>query len=111
MGIAEELEAAAARVSEQALGAVVGVGGRWPSGSGFVLAQGSVVTSAHNVHGPGAQVHFGDGSRRDSTAVNADLAGDLAVVQVDTTGFTPVRFAAAAPQLGTPLFAAANPGG
>lgn len=111
MGFAKELEEAAAAVREKALPGVVGVGSRWPSGSGIVLAEGLVVTSAHNVHSATPQVQFGDGSRREATSVTADLAGDLAVIQVDTQGAAAIKWAAGEPQLGTPIFAAANPGG
>ncbi|HVB14739.1 MAG TPA: trypsin-like peptidase domain-containing protein [Candidatus Dormibacteraeota bacterium] len=111
MGFVEELEAAAATVREKALPAVVGVGSRWPSGSGIVFADGLVVTSAHNVHSDTPQVHFADGARREATSVTADVAGDLAVLKVPTEGVTVVKWAAGDPQLGTPVFAAANPGG
>jgi len=111
VGFVEELEAAAATVREKALPAVVGVGSRWPSGSGIVFADGLVVTSAHNVHSDTPQVHFADGARREATSVTADVAGDLAVLKVPTEGVTVVKWAAGDPQLGTPVFAAANPGG
>lgn len=111
MGFADELEAAAAAVREQALPAVVGVGNRWPSGSGIVFGEGLVVTSAHNVHSDSPRVHFADGSQRDSTAVVADVAGDLAVITVATEGAGIAKWAESGPQLGTPVFAAANPGG
>ncbi len=111
MGFVDELEAAAAKVNQTGLSSVVGIGSRWPSGSGFLLADGLVVTSAHNIHGESAQVHFADGSRREATSINADRAGDLAVIQVSTEGASPAAFAGSDPALGTPIFAVANPGG
>lgn len=111
MGFAEELEKAAATVRELALPAVVGVGRRWPSGSGIVFAEGLVVTSAHNVHSESPRVHFADGSEKDATAVTTDVAGDLAVITVPTQGAGIATWAESGPQLGTPVFAAANPGG
>jgi len=111
VSFADELEAAAAAVREGALPAVVGVGRRWPSGSGVVFAEGLVVTSAHNVHSERPQVHFSDGTRRDGESVNVDVAGDLAVIKVETGEAPAARWGSAEPQLGTPVFAAANPGG
>ncbi|MGH7609975.1 MAG: S1C family serine protease [Candidatus Dormibacteria bacterium] len=111
MSLAEELEQAAAAVRSQAMTGVVGVGGRWPSGSGLVVAEGVVATSAHNAPGETVEIHFPDGSRRQATKVTSDLAGDLAAVSVDTQGAAPLTWAARAPELGTPVFAAANPGG
>jgi serine protease Do len=111
VSFAEELEKAAATVREQALPAVVGVGQRWPSGSGIVFGEGLVVTSAHNVHSENPRVHFADGSETDATAVTADVAGDLAVLSVPTPGVGIIKWAESAPLLGTPVFAAANPGG
>jgi serine protease Do len=111
VGVAEEFEEAAERVRELALAAVVGVGSVGPAGSGIVFAEGVVVTSAHNVHSERPGVHFGEGSRRAADRVAVDLAGDLAVLTVPTKGTAAVRWAGQEPQLGTPIFAAANPGG
>ncbi|MGC1183674.1 MAG: trypsin-like peptidase domain-containing protein [Candidatus Dormiibacterota bacterium] len=111
MGFAEELAAAAAKANERGTASVVGIGSRWPSGSGFVLAPGLVVTSAHNIHGESPHVHFPDGSVREATAVNTDRVGDLAVLQVSTEGLSAATFAQADPALGTPILALANPGG
>ncbi len=111
MGFAKELEEAAAAVREGALPAVVGVGNRWPSGSGIVFGDGLVVTSGHNVHSENPRIHFADGSSREATSVSVDRAGDLAVIKVATDGATLVKWAEAEPQLGSPIFAAANPGG
>lgn len=111
MSFPEELEAAAAAANKRGLASVVGIGSRWPSGSGFVLAAGVVVTSAHNIHGESPRVHFPDGSVREATAVNTDRVGDLAVLEVSTEGLSPANFAKADPELGTPIFALANPGG
>ncbi|MGH7666856.1 MAG: S1C family serine protease [Candidatus Dormibacteria bacterium] len=111
MGLAEELEAAAAAVRQRSLGAVVGIGSRWPSGSGLIYGEGLVVTSAHNVHGEATEVHFFGGARRPTTAAHLDRGGDLAVLEVPTEGLTALSWADGGPQLGTPVFAAANPGG
>ncbi|MGH7611705.1 MAG: S1C family serine protease [Candidatus Dormibacteria bacterium] len=111
MGLAEELEAAAAAVRERALNGVVGVGGTGSWGSGLVLQAGVVVTSAHNVRSDQPLVHFMDGSRRAATHHELDLGSDLAVLEVDTAEAPPLSWAGQGPELGTPVFAAANPGG
>jgi serine protease Do len=111
VGFAEELEKAAEAVRERALPAVVGVGERWPSGSGIVFGDDLVITSAHNVRSETPRVHFADGSEKDATAVTADIAGDLAVISVPTAGASIASWAESGPRLGTPVFAAANPGG
>jgi len=111
LGFAEELEEAAATARRRALPAVVGIGSRWPSGSGIVFGEGLVVTSAHNVHTESPGVHFADGSHREAVSVTADVAGDLAVIRVPTDGVAAIGWAERGPQLGAPIFAAANPGG
>lgn len=111
MGFASELEAAAAAIRDQALPAVVGVGSRWPSGSGIVFGAGLVVTSAHNIHSENPSVHFADGGVRQATAVAVDVRGDLAVITVPTNGAREAGWSEKVAQLGTPVFAAANPGG
>lgn len=111
MSFASELEAAAAAIREQALPAVVGVGSKWPSGSGIVFGDGLVVTSAHNVHSENPSVHFADGSVKEATGVAVDIADDVAVIKVPTDAGAVVGWAENGSQLGTPVFAAANPGG
>lgn len=111
MGFAKEFEEAAAAAREKAFPSVVGIGTRWPSGSGFVFADGLVVTNAHNVHSENPDVHFGDHSHRRATSVTADRAGDLAVIKVSTEGTSPITWVEGGPRIGTPIFAAANPGG
>ncbi|MGC1908621.1 MAG: trypsin-like peptidase domain-containing protein [Candidatus Dormiibacterota bacterium] len=111
MGFAKEFEEAAATAREKAFRSVVGIGTRWPSGSGFVFADGLVVTNAHNVHSENPEVHFGDHSHREATSVTVDRAGDLAVIKVSTEGAFPITWVDGGPMVGTPIFAAANPGG
>ena len=85
---------------------VVGIGHHRGTGSGIVVAEGRVLTNAHNVHAEAVTIRMSDGSRRDGTVAAADADGDLAVIAVDTTGVTPVEWDAdARPQIGTPVFA------
>jgi serine protease Do len=107
MGLVEELQEAAARITAEAGPAVVRIGRGWGRGAGVVLRDGAVVTNAHNLRGPETTVTFADGRIATGTVTAADLDGDLAVITVDTTGVTPLRWSpelAEAP-LGTPVWA------
>lgn len=74
--------------------AVVGIGGhRRGAGSGIVVADGRVVTNAHNLWSQQVTVRMHDGSRRDGTVAAANPDDDLAVIQVDTGDVTPVAWA------------------
>ena len=91
---------------------MVGIGQRWGLGSGIVLAEGRVLTNAHNVRGDQVTVTFADGRTADGTVAGHDIDGDLAVIEVDTAGAPVLPWAAAASaELGQPVFALANPGG
>ena len=80
MSVVEELEVAARTVSAAAESAVVRLGqdGR---GSGFVVADGKVLTNAHNLRNPTIQVAFANGT---VTQVTNDL--DLVVQGVNGSG-------------------------
>lgn len=98
-GILEQIEARVGPV-------VVGVGHHRGTGSGIVVAEGQVVTNAHNVRADTVPVRLADGSRRDGTVVAADPDSDLAVVQVDTGDAAPVEWDTnATPRIGTAVFA------
>jgi S1-C subfamily serine protease len=102
---------AAVRTAADTVGpAVVGIGQGWGLGSGVVIADGLVLTNAHNVHGGQVAISFGDRTVEGHVA-GVDVDGDLAVVAADTAGVTPVEWAEAPAELGTPVFALANPGG
>jgi serine protease Do len=112
MGALEDIEAAVRKVTEGVGPAVVGVGGGWARGSGVVIAEGRVLTNAHNLHGGEVQVRFADGRTADGTVSGVDSDGDLAVVAVDTGGVAAPDWAgdeAVAP--GAAVFAVSNPGG
>jgi S1-C subfamily serine protease len=110
MGALEELSAAVVKVAGRAAPAVVGIGGRWRRGSGVVVADGRVLTNAHNVHGDEVTVVFADGRRARGKLLGVDVDGDLAVLEVDTAGAAalPWADAKAAPALGTVVFAVAS---
>jgi len=81
-------------------------------GSGVVLGEGRVLTNAHNVRGDQVTVTFADGRTAEGSVAGHDIDADLAVIDVDTGGVPALPWAAdAAPGVGTPVFALANPGG
>jgi serine protease Do len=113
MGVLQELEEAVGSVATKAGPSVVGIGGGWGHGSGVVIADGKVLTNAHNVRGDEVTVVFADGRTATGEVTGADLDGDLAVVSVDTTGAPPIEWQAAAdvPAVGAAVFALSNRGG
>jgi serine protease Do len=104
----EELTDAGRHVAEVVSGSVVGVGRR---GSGVVIADGLVVTNAHNVRVEQVDVTFPGGRAATADVSGADVDGDVAVLAVDTGDAPSIAIAADGPAPGTPVFALANPGG
>ena len=92
MSILEDLQSAVATVAERAGSGIVGIG-RGSRGSGIVIADGKVLTNAHNLRGDEVTVTFADGRRTRGTVSGVDGDGDLAVVDVDTTGATALEWA------------------
>jgi serine protease Do len=111
MTIFDEIQASIARLAENAGPSVAGIGQRWGIGSGIVLGEGRVLTNAHNVRGSQAAVTFADGRTAEGTVAGHDIDGDLAVIEADTGQAAALPWATAAPAIGTPVFALANPGG
>jgi len=110
MGVVEELEAVTRQVAERVGPSVVAVG----HGSGVVLADGQVLTNAHNLRGPEVHVAFAGGRRAAGEVAGVDVDGDLAVVAVDTAGAPAVAWAGGEGHgvgLGSMVVALANPGG
>ena len=89
MSLLEELQETLAAVAERAGRSVVGVGAR-QRGSGVVVAEGKVLTNAHNIRGGEVTVHLPDGRSTRGRVAGIDRDGDLAVVDVDTAGAPPV---------------------
>lgn len=113
MSVLEEFEQAVGQVASQVGPAVVGIGRGWGRGSGVVVAEGRVVTNAHNLRGDEVTVVFADGRSEVGRVQGADVDGDLAVVSVDTAGVTPITWADGATpvSVGATVMALANPGG
>src|SRR4051794_37732148 len=105
---ASELIGAAAR---EAGPAVVGLGPGWRGGSGVVVAEGRVLTAAHNLRGEGARVVFGDGRRERAQLAGLDRDLGLAVLSVDTGEIAPLEAAAEVDGIGSVVVALARPGG
>ena len=91
MSVIEELQSAVGTVAGQVGPSVVGIG-RGTRGSGVVLAQGKVLTNAHNLRGDQVTVTFADGHRTIGNVVGVDGDGDLAVVDVDTGSAAPLEW-------------------
>ena len=111
MTIFDEIQASIARLAEDAGPSVAGIGQRWGTGSGIVLGAGQVLTNAHNVRGNQVTVTFADGRTAEGNVAGHDIDGDLAVIEADTGQAAALPWATAAPAIGTPVFALANPGG
>ncbi len=115
MTLLEELETAVQEAAERTGPAIVGLGRGWGVGSGVVVADGRVLTNAHNLrHGHDEVViTFADGHRVSGRVAGTDSDLDIAVIGVDTAGIAPVEWdaTAAEPPIGRAVLALANPGG
>lgn len=111
--ILSELSGAVTRVAEIVGPSIVAVG-RHARGAGVVVADGQVLTNAHNLRGEEVTITFHDGRSTRGAVAGVDADGDLAVVSVDPSGATPIAWVdeSASTTIGTPVFgAAATTGG
>ena len=107
MTFLDELSNSIASVAASAGPSIVGIG-RHVRGAGVVIADGQVLTNAHNLRGDTVTVTFGDGRSVMGDVVGVDGDGDLAVVSVDTGGAKAIDWGdggTLAP--GSPVFGAA----
>src|SRR3954454_9689232 len=112
MPVLEEVTQAVRSVSERVGPAVVGLGRGWGRGSGVVIGDGVVLTTAHNLRGEEVTVTFGDGRRERGTVAALDAGDDLAVVALDTGDLHPLEWVHdKALCSGLEVFAIDNPGG
>lgn len=109
MSILDELSSAIRSVHDSAGPAVVGIGQR-VRGSGVVVADGRVLTNAHNLRGDEVTVTFRDGRSTRGSVLGVDPDGDLAVIEVDTAGATPVAWSDVEPTIGDVVFGLASTG-
>ncbi len=112
MSAIEELQSAVESVAATSGQSVVGIGSRL-RGSGVVVADGRVLTNAHNIRGDEVTVTFAGGRSTRGQVAGVDVDGDLAVINVDTAGAKPLAWGAGdSLGVGAVVFgAAASPGG
>jgi serine protease Do len=123
MNAATTLQDTIAGAAETVGPSVVGLGRGWGHGSGVVIAEGVILTSAHNLRREETTVSFADGRREAGTVAGVESDLDLAVLAVDTGDAPVIRWepagnpsdggeeAAPALGIGAPVVALANPGG
>src|SRR4051794_14066140 len=112
MAVLDEIRDTVSGVAERVGPSVVGLGRGWGVGSGVVIAEGQVLTNAHNLRSEEATVTFADGRRETGEVAGSDRDLDLAVIEVDTGHAPPVEWAdGEPPELGTAAVAPADPGG
>jgi S1-C subfamily serine protease len=73
-----------------------------------VVADGVVVTNAHNLRDRTTEIGFADGRAVQARALGVDVDGDLAVLEVDTAGATPLAWADELPELGDTVYSVAR---
>src|SRR3954447_22456483 len=112
MAVLEQVTQTVREAADSIGPSVVGLGRGWGRGSGVVIAEGSVLTTAHNLRGDEVTVAFADGRRADGRVAGVDPESDLAVVSVDT-GDAPAVGWGSPDELGigSVVVALANPGG
>ncbi len=106
MSVLIELQESVAAVAAAVGPSVVGIGSRL-RGSGVVVADGRVLTNAHNLRGSEVTVRFADGRSTRGAVKGVDWDGDLAVVEVDTTGAPAIAWSDGTATIGSAVFAAA----
>lgn len=109
MALLDDISAAIRSVHDTAGSAVVGIG-RGIRGSGIVVGDGRVLTNAHNLRGDEVTVSFRDGRTARGTVRGVDPDGDLAVIEVDTTGAAAAVWADAEAGVGDVVFGLAATG-
>ena len=112
MAVLEEVTQAVRSAADRVGPSVVGLGRGWGRGSGVVIADGAVLTTAHNLRGEQVTVVFADGRRETGEVAGVDAEGDVAVVSVDTGDVEPVEWGDPGElAAGSVVLALANPGG
>ena len=109
MSILDDLSSAIRSVHDNAASGVVGIG-QHIRGSGVVIAEGRVLTNAHNLRGDEVTVTFRDGRSARGAVRGVDPDGDLAVIEIDTAGATVLGWAAAEAAIGDVVFGLAATG-
>jgi serine protease Do len=112
MAVIEDLQNVIGGAADRVGPSVVGLGRGWGLGSGVVIAEGQVLTNAHNLRRDEVAVTFADGRRETGEVAGVDRDLDLAVLSVNTGDAPVVGWETdGSPGIGTPVIALANPGG
>jgi serine protease Do len=108
----QEQQDTIAEVAARVGPSVVGLGRGWGLGSGVVIADGQVLTAAHNLRRDELTVVFADGSRETAEVAGVDPDLGLAVLSLATGDAPAVSWEPAdEPGIGSAVVALANPGG
>lgn len=110
----KEFESAIAGAAQDLGPGVVGLRRRGAGATGTVIADGKVLTNAHNLHHEELVVTFADGRTEAGRVAGIDPDLDLAVLDVDTGDDAPIGLApdgADQISVGRPVLALSNPGG
>jgi serine protease Do len=100
----------AVRAVQEAAGRSVVRIGRGPGrGGGIVLAEGLLLTNAHNLRGREVTVTFPDGRAEVGSVAGVDVDGDLAVVGADTAGAPALEWRDPEVALGAAVFTLTAP--
>lgn len=99
IGTIETIETVIRSVAATAAGSVVSIG-RNGRGTGFVVGQDRVLTSAHNLRDQTVAITFADGRSEQATVHGVDADGDVVVVSVPTGELPALTFADTAPEVG-----------
>ena len=118
MDVLQAIESGIATAAERTGPAVVGRGTGWDVGSGFVVAPGEILVTAHGLRSEETSVSFADGRRAGARVIGSDREYGLALVAADTGDLEPVPWKAGTdgeevepPGIGRPVVALASPGG
>ena len=109
MATLDELESSFTEILGKVGPSVVRLGG-WRGGAGVVVANGTILTNAHNVRGDSTTVTFADGRQAEATLAGVDFDGDLAVLSVDTGAAPAVEWSDRSATIGTAAFAVTTNG-
>jgi serine protease Do len=91
MSVLDDLGSTISQLAGTAGTSVVGIGRR-TRGSGVVIADGKVLTNAHNLRSDTVNVTFAGGRAVQGRVAAVDGDGDLAVIEVDTAGSPPITW-------------------
>src|SRR3954454_11201889 len=87
-----ELQDAIGGAAERLGPSVVGLGRGWSLGSGVVVGKDRILTSAHNLRREEVSVTFSDGTTEPGEVAGVDADLDLAVIEAQTNGRTPLEW-------------------